>query len=183
MRRQHQAADDEFLGLVAMHFAEQIGAVGHLQSGGTHYGQRFHAGGADHFHLGDGIGGEAELAAFAGQLVVGHQRRHREGTLPGRESCCLRLAQVAVFQRMHACFHAAANGVIGVEMGGHLGAGHAGLFDHGVQLAAGKSVEVDWIGWRGAAAIGHDLDEIGTALDFLARGPAHFVDAVADAAE
>ena len=42
---------------------------------------------------------------------------------------------------------------------------------------------MDRVGRRGDAAIGHDLDEVGAALDLLARGAAHLVDAVAEAAE
>jgi hypothetical protein len=42
---------------------------------------------------------------------------------------------------------------------------------------------MDRVGWRGAAAVRHDLDEVRTALDLLACRAANLVDAVANAPE
>jgi hypothetical protein len=64
-----------------------------------------------------------------------------------------------------------------------VGAGHSGFFDDCSKFRSAEAQEMDRVGRRCAAAIRHDLDEIGAALQFFAGGTPDLVDAVADAAE
>ncbi len=87
-----------------------------------------------------------------------------------------------MLEAVHPAFDGTRNRLIGVEMRRDIGAGVARLLDDGADLLAREAEEVDRVGRRGDAAIGHDLDEIGAVLDLLARRAAHLVHPVADPA-
>ena len=84
---------------------------------------------------------------------------------------------------MDAAFDGAGDRLVGVEMGGDIGMRVAGLLDDRLDLGARELEDMNRIGRRGDAAIGHDLDEARALPEFVARGLADGFEAVAEAAE
>ncbi len=84
---------------------------------------------------------------------------------------------------MHATFHRAANGLVGVEMRRHVGSGILGLFNDRYDFFNRKPQEMDRVRWRRNTAICHDLNEFGAALQFFAGSAPNLGNAVADTAK
>ena len=149
--RQHAAADDELLRLVAVHLAQQVGAEGHGQPGLAHDLQRSRVPARRTVSiLATDSGGEAERRALVRQLLVGDQRRAGDGAASAANRA------VAAWIRLQ-CSRLRARRIR--RRGGwprrcrdarrHRSAGVRGLLDRGADLLAREAEK--WIGSVGEA--------------------------------
>ncbi len=168
--------------MVFAELAKEVRAEGHRQAGFAHDFQRAQAAAADGLDLGELGSPKAECLAFERKCIVGHQRRHGDAALFGSEPGGLGLDEIAMLERMHTELDAAADGLVGIDMGGDVEAGVVGLLHHGCDFVARILNGVDRVIGRGHTAIGHDLDEVRALLDHGTAGRANVVDAIDDEA-